>query len=63
MKLICRLAGHKPSQYSVLTKGIVDGISRMHSPVISLCARCGEQFKVTTVHLPESVIIKESTHD
>lgn len=65
MKLLCSLFGHQPPVYAA--KGwyspgeeygrvIVrekDGIGRVHASVEAECARCGTEFTVARIHVPE----------
>ncbi len=66
MKLFCYLFGHQPpvyarkgwyspgQEYGKVVKDAIDGIGRRHAKVEAECARCGENFIVARIHLPET---------
>ena len=68
MSVLCKLFGHQPpvygergwwspgEEYAKVEKSIVtDGIGRHHATVTSECPRCGREFKLCRIHLPENL--------
>jgi hypothetical protein len=65
MSLLCVLVGHKPpvyakkgwyspgEEYADVHVGAVDGIGRVHAEVTAKCARCGAEFIVCRIHVPD----------
>lgn len=63
--MLCGLLGHKPpvyarkgwwspgEEYGYIIVGVTDGTGRVHCEVMGRCARCGNEFKLCRVHLPE----------
>jgi len=66
MKILCKIFGHLPpvyakkgwyspgEEYAKVDSNIVtDGIGCRHAIVKSECPRCGEEFKLCRIHLPD----------
>lgn len=61
MSLFCKLLGHKVppghqgygAKYLHVSPMAIDGINREHAGLYTDCERCGEEFRVGMVHLPE----------
>lgn len=65
MNILCKIFGHKPpvyakkgwfspgEEYAKVEKNIItDGIGRKHAVIKSKCPRCGIEFKLCRIHLP-----------
>lgn len=74
MKLLCTLFGHQPpiyakkgwyspgQEYGKVVKGCTDGIGQEHGHVEAACARCGDNFIIARIHIPESREEQERIH-
>lgn len=61
MNILCKIFGHQPPSCSPLQGGdyvriatsITDGIGREHAWLKGECPRCGQEYHVGKVHLPQ----------
>lgn len=54
MGILCKLFGHRTSQYNHLSYSsfhAVDNIRREHCSVLAVCIRCEREFNVGRIHL------------
>ena len=71
MKILCGLFGHKAPVYAekgwwspgqeyarVDSDLQVDGTGRVHAKVNAKCPRCGEEYKICRIHLPDVRVAK-----
>jgi hypothetical protein len=75
MRFICKLVGHQPpvyaksgwyspgQEYGRLELGAVDGIGRQHATVVGDCARCGKQFRLARVHVPNTEAMRHAAKE
>ena len=63
MSIICKLFGHSPSKgyhgdpgdgYCRMEYRATDGLNTVHASLHSECHRCGKEFQVGMLHVPEA---------
>ncbi len=63
--LLCKLFGHRPAfgyghsegqGYFQIIENARDGIGRQHAGLFCDCERCGENYKVGNIHIPQKYV-------